>query len=87
MDAKNALILARQIREYKRISMTFDSLIKALLDKATGLSLYQIFKLEQYKQFVEQIGKQLGSFALYNSKITAIAQREFATMVTITVLR
>jgi len=80
LDVYNSYVLARQIREYENISRLFETLIKELTEKANGLSPNQIFKLSQYRDFAQEIEKQLAIYARFSANITTIAQRDFANM-------
>ena len=77
IDSYHALTLARQINEWKRIGKMFDELIKTLSEQS-NLSANQIFKLAEYKKFITVAEQQMNKYALFNSKITTTAQKDFA---------
>lgn len=76
----NAYQLARQIREYQTVSSIFTRLIEALIAKGTGLTPDQIFRLAEYKTFVEEANKQMQRYATFNANLTVVAQRDMVTL-------
>lgn len=75
LDGYNAIVLARQIKEWERVSGLFDRLIQELLNKP-NLSPNQLFKLEEFKRFTVEVNKQLNSYAAFNANLTSAAQRQ-----------
>lgn len=80
LDGKNAIIVARQLREWQRLSITFDKLLNELLKKVSGLSANQIIQLQQYKAFRAEIDKVLMQYARYNENLISIAQMDYGNL-------
>lgn len=77
LDGYNAVVLARQIKEWERVSAVFEKLILELSEK-TNLSPNQLFKLEEYKRFAVELDKQLARYAAFNANLTSAGQGEIA---------
>mgnify|MGYP000035226694 CR=1 FL=1 len=83
----HAYTLARQIKEWERVASAFEKLIQELSQK-TGLYPNQIFRLDQYKEFMELSRTIADQYAKFNVNLTGIAMRDFgnAGMTTSTTL-
>jgi SPP1 gp7 family putative phage head morphogenesis protein len=74
----DAHVLARQTAEWGRVSKAFDTLI-ADLSERTSLSANQIYRLAEYKRFLEESKSIMANYARFNANLTTIAQKDFAT--------